>query len=129
MKTSIIKGRKIFLVDAIGAIVSVLSLLIPYTFEEWFGMPKSAVRMFIFIAIICSIYSTTIFLAKVKNWKPNLTLIALFNMSYCMFTVYHVFKNMNTITALGLVYFIGEILIILTLSIIELRLSRTTTNH
>ncbi|MFN3299573.1 MAG: hypothetical protein ACK41Z_05200 [Sediminibacterium sp.] len=129
MNISILKGQKIFLVDAIGAIISVLSLLIPYAFEALFGMPRSTVRIFISIAIVCSIYSTTIYLTKIENWKPYLTIIALFNISYCIFTGYHIFKNLNTITLLGHLYFIAEILIILTLSIIELRLSRTTTNR
>ena len=129
MNTSILKGQKIFLVDAIGAIISVLSLLIPYSFEELFGMPKSAVSIFISIAIVCSIYSATIYLTKIENWKPYLTIIALFNISYCIFTVYHIFKNLNTITLYGHLYFVAEILIILTLSIFEFKLSRTTTNH
>ena len=128
MNTSVLKGQKIFLVDAIGAMISVFSLLIPYSFEKLFGMPKSAVSIFISIAIVCSIYSTTIYLTKTKNWKLYLTIIALFNISYCIFTVYHIFKNFNTITLYGYLYFVAEILIILTLSIYELRLSRTTTN-
>jgi hypothetical protein len=129
MNTSILKGQKIVLVDAIGAIVSVLSLLIPYSFEEFFGMPKGVVSIFISIAIVCTVYSTTIYLTKKENWKPYLTIIALVNISYCVFTVYQIFKNLNTITIYGHLYFFSEILIILTLSIFELQLSRTTTNH
>lgn len=128
MDTSVFKGRKIFLVDAIGAIVSVLSLLIPYSFEEVFGMPKSVITIFISIAIVYSIYSTTIYLTKTENWKPYLTIIALLNISYCIFTGYHIFKNLNKLTLYGHLYFIGEILIILTLAFFELRISRTTKN-
>lgn len=126
MNTSLLKGQKIFLVDAIGAFASILSLLIPYSFEEFFGMPKSTVTIFICIAVVCSIYSTTVYLTKKENWKPYLTIIALFNISYCIFTAYHVFKNLNTITLYGHLYFVGEILIILTLSVFELRLSKAT---
>ena len=129
MNTSLLKGQKIFLVDAIGAFISILSLLIPYSFEEFFGMPKSAVSVFIFIAFACSIYSTTVYLTKKENWKPYLTIIALCNISYCIFTAYHIFKNLNTITLYGHIYFVGEILIILTLAIVELRLSKTATSH
>lgn len=129
MNITILNGQKIFLVDAIGAIISVLSLLIPYSFEEFFGMPKEILRIFILIAIIFSIYSTTIYLTKKENWKPYLTIIALLNISYCVFTVYHVFENLNTITLYGHLYFVGEILIILALSIFELRLSRTKTDR
>lgn len=129
MNISILKGQKIFLVDAIGAIISALSLLIPYSFEDFFGMPKSEVRIFIAIALLYSIYSTTIYLIKKENWKPFLTIIVLLNISYCILTVYQIFKNLNTITLYGHLYFVSEILIILTLSIFELRLSSITANN
>jgi hypothetical protein len=125
LSTSYLKGKKIFLVDAIGAIISALSLCIPYSFEEFFGMPKSVVSIFIILAIIFFIYSTVMYFIKTEKWKTYLTMIALFNMSYCAFTIYQIFKNSNTITLYGYLYFVPEILIILTLSIIELRLSRT----
>jgi hypothetical protein len=126
MNASILKGRKIFLIDAIGAFVSTTSLLVPYLFEELFGMPKSALSIFISIAIVFSIYSTTIYFTNPANWKFYLTIIALLNISYCIFTAYHIFKNLNVITLYGHLYFFAEILIILTLSIFELKLSRTT---
>lgn len=129
MNTSILKDRKIFLVDAIGAIVSAISLLVPYLFEELFGMPKSTLRIFITIAIAYSIYSTTVYIINTENWKFYLTIIGLLNISYCVFTVYHILKNLNTITLYGNLYFVAEIVIILALSFFELQLSRTKTNR
>jgi hypothetical protein len=129
MNTSILNERKIFLIDAIGASVSAISLLVPYLFEELFGMPKSTVSIFISIAIAYSIYSTTIYLINTVNWKFYLTIIALLNISYCLFTGYHILKNLNAITLYGHLYFVGEILVILVLAIFELRSSRTTTNR
>ncbi|MCC7466219.1 MAG: hypothetical protein IT261_08125 [Saprospiraceae bacterium] len=120
-----LNDRKIVLVDAIGAIVSAISLLIPYLFEEVFGMPKSTVTMFMAIAIAYSVYSSTVYFSNTEKWKFYLTIIALLNIGYCLFTGYHIFKNLNTITIFGHVYFSVEILIILTLSVFELRLSRT----
>lgn len=125
MNISIFKGRNIFLVDAIGAVVSALSLLIPFSFVELFGMPKSIVSIFISIAIVYSIYSTIVYLTNPSKWKMYLIIIAILNISYCLFTVYHIFNNLNTITLLGYLYFAGEILIVLTLSIFELKLGRT----
>jgi hypothetical protein len=129
MNVSILKERKIFLVDAIGGLVSAVSLLVPYLFEDFFGMPQSAVIVFISIAVAYSIYSTTVYLTNTPNWKFYLAIIALLNIGYCMFTVYHLFKNLDTITIYGYVYFITEVLIILTLSFFELKLSRTTANR
>ncbi|MFN5308217.1 MAG: hypothetical protein ACK5C0_02030 [Candidatus Kapaibacterium sp.] len=123
MNISLIKGRTIFLVDAIGAFVSAISLLVPYLFKEVFGMPQSILTIFITIAIAYSLYSITVYLSNTPKWKSYLLIIALLNIGYCLFTMYHVFNNMNTITLYGYLYFVGEILIILTLSGFELRLS------
>lgn len=129
MNISILKGRNIFLVDAIGAVVSLLSLLIPYTFDELFGMPKSVVSTFISIAIVYSIYSTTVYLTNPSKWKMYLIIIAILNISYCLFTIYHIFNNLITITLLGHLYFAVEILIIFTLSLFELKIGRAKTSQ
>lgn len=123
MNISLIKGRTIFLVDAIGAFVSAISLLVPYLFKEVFGMPQSILTIFITIAIAYSLYSITVYLSNTPKWKSYLLIIALLNIGYCLFTMYHVFNNMNTITLYGYLYFVSEILIILILSGFELRLS------
>lgn len=128
MIRELLKGRKIFLADAIGALISVLSLMIPYSFETAFGMPENTVITFIFMAAGCAIYSTVIHLSPIKKWKPYLMIIALINCSYCLFTAYHIFNNQDTLTLLGYCYFIVEIGIILSISLIELKLSRTPTN-
>lgn len=125
MTTSILKGRKLFLIDAIGAVTSALSLLIPYAYEEVFGMPKSALSLFISIAIVYVIYSSVIYLTNTTNWKFYLVILGLLNISYCLFTGYHILKNMHTITLYGYLYFGVEILIVFTLSIYELKSGRT----
>jgi hypothetical protein len=124
MNISVLKGQKILLIDAAGATVSAISLLIPYSFEALFGMPQSVVRIFISIAIICAIYSATVYFTGIKNWRPYLTIIALINIGYCIFTAYHVVRNLDTITVYGHLYFAAEILIILALSFFELRAGR-----
>jgi hypothetical protein len=40
-----LKGRKILILDAIGAFFSMLCLVGLYTFDEQFGMPKSILRV------------------------------------------------------------------------------------
>ncbi len=129
MNNSISKSKKILLVDAVGAVISALSLIIPYSFVDFFGMPQNAVSIFIYISIIYSIYSTTIYFAKIENWSPYLTIICLMNIGYCIFIGYNIFKNLNSITLYGYLYFVNEILIILTLAIVEFKISRRTTNR
>lgn len=69
MNTSIFKSRKIFLIDAAGAMLSAASLLIPYHFDTIFGMPKSAVMSFIVIALFYLVYSFTIYRNNIANYK------------------------------------------------------------
>lgn len=121
--------QKIFLIDAIGALFSVLFLLILYKFEKTLGMPKSVLITFICIALIFTIYSTIIHLLKPSNWKLYLTIIAILNIAYCLFTIYSISKNTDTITQFGYIYFIAEIIIILILATYELKLTRKTTNR
>jgi hypothetical protein len=122
-----LKEKRIFLIDALGAVFSVLCLLILYSFEELFGMPKSVLRIFIAVAILFSAYSLTCYFVNPKFWRPYLAIIAILNISYCLFTMYQLAEHVNTITFLGYVYFSAELLIVLILSFYELKLSRKIT--
>ena len=124
-----LKGRKIFFIDAIGAIISILFLLYLYSFEKLFGIPKSILIIFICVAIIFSIYSITVYFFNLLNWKFYLTIIAVLNIIFCLFIIYNIFKNLNTITLIGHIYLTAEIFIILILSTYELKLTRKTTNE
>ena len=105
-------GQKIFLLDAIGAFVSIVFLILVYSFNDFFGMPKSVTKTFICIATAFFIYSTTVFLIKPVKWQFYLKIIASLNICYCLFTIYHVIQNLDILTLYGLTYFIAEILVI-----------------
>jgi hypothetical protein len=122
MISSILSGRKLILVDAIGAMVSAILLLIPYSFEEVFGMPKGSVSIFISLAAVYCIYSTTVFFIASNNWKIYLLILASLNIGYCMFTMYCIFNYWASITVFGAIYFGVEVLIIMTLAFLELKL-------
>lgn len=128
MKMENFRRKNIFLIDAVGATVSILCLYFLYSFEELFGMPQRVSSIFICIAIVLSIYSFTCYFINMRNWRLYLVIIAILNISYCLFTIFQIFQNSNSITLLGYIYFIVELLIILTLAIYELKLTRKTTN-
>ncbi len=119
------KGRQIFLLDAIGAVFSILCLFVVYNFEALFGMPKSILIIFISIALIFSAYSFTCYFVNPINEKLYLTIIAFLNIGYCLFTVYQIMIHSNRLTTLGYLYFIAEILIIVLLSFYELKFAKT----
>lgn len=126
-KISKFNNPKIFLIDALGAFLSIISLFFVYFFEDFFGMPKNTITVFICIATILFFYSTLIFLIKPKKWPIFLMLIASFNLCYCRFTIFHVIRFFEKLTIYGKLYFISEILIIISLSIFEFKLSNNST--
>lgn len=124
-----VSGQKIFLLDAVGAFVSIIFLSFLYSFDEFFGMPKSVIKIFLGIATAFFLYSTTTYLIKPINWRFYLRIIATLNISYCIVTFYHVLQNLDTLTLYGHTYFIVEILVIMILSTYELKNARKTTNR
>ncbi len=121
-----ISGHKIFLLDAGGAFASIIFLSFLYFFNDFFGMPKSVIKMFIGISTAYFVYSTTTYFIKPINWHFYLKIIATLNISYCLFTFYHLLQNLDNLTLYGYYYFIAEILVILILSTYELKNARKT---
>lgn len=121
-----ISGQRIFLLDALGAFVSIIFLSFLYSFDDFFGMPKSVIRIFLGIATGFFVYSTTAYIIKPTKWQFYLKIIASLNISYCLFTFYHILQNLDTLTLYGHTYFSAEILVILILSTYELKNARKT---
>src|SRR5687768_10005669 len=117
--------QRIFLIDGFGALLSTLLLVIVSFYEEVFGMPSAVIRQFIFIPSVFIIYSFSIYFLNPVKWKLFLRLIATANLLYCLLTLGLVIRFSSQLTPLGLAYFIGEIFIIVILSIFEFRISRT----
>jgi len=124
-----ISGHKIFLLDAGGAFASIIFLSFLYFFNDFFGMPKSVIKMFIGISTAYFVYSTITYFIKPINWYFYLKIIAALNISYCLFTFYHLLQHLDTLTLYGHSYFIVEILVILILSTYELKNARKTMNR
>ena len=113
--------HNIFLVDAIGAFISIILLCVIYLFDDFFGMPRNVMLVFIGIAFFLFIYSATIYWLKPLNWQVYLKIVAFLNASYCLFTAFQIIRNIDTLTLYGYIYFIAEILVIFTISIYEFK--------
>lgn len=113
------KSKVIFLIDAIGAIVSILFLGLLYLFEAHFGMPKNILLYFIGIAFVLFLFSSIIYKTNPINWRFYLKSLSILNVSYCLFTIFHVFHHLSLLTIYGCIYFITEVLIIIALSTYE----------
>ena len=116
------KQKTLLLIDSVGAILTaffLFSVLRP--FNEHFGMPKIVLIDLSIIAFCFFIYSITCFLFLKGDLKLFIRLIGISNLLYCALTIGLLYKYHTFLTNLGMIYFLIEVLIICTLSYIELR--------
>ena len=112
--------KQVILIDGIGALVTALLLsLVLAQFEAVFGMPKQTLSILAAIACCFAIYSWFGYFFVDLNWRPYLKGIALANILYCLTTLVLVIYLYQSLTWLGVAYFLGEMGIILTLVYVE----------
>jgi len=114
------KPRNIFLMDGIGAFLSfILLLLLIARFENIFGLPKHIALALSYPIILFMVYSISCYLINIKKWKPFLLVITVANFLYCCTTAVIMINYFHLLSPWGIAYFMGEIIIILFLIIIE----------
>ena len=115
-------AKVVFLIDAIGALLSALFIFIILNyFENQIGLPAKTLFFLIIIAIVLSIFSFCCYLFQNNNLKQNLKVISRANILYCILTIFTLFAYRQVITKLGLLYFIFEIFIIFLIVKVELK--------
>ncbi len=120
------KIKQIFLVDAIGALLSCVLLgFILVTLERYVGMPVKTLQYLAIIAFSFSLFSIGNHFYPGIRSKRNLKVIAVLNLLYCLLTLALVLKNFELLKPLGLVYFLGEIVLIVFLARLELRVANS----
>jgi len=116
------KPKTLFLMDSIGAFLTALILFaVLRNFNHYFGMPKTILTLLLAIAVCLCMYSAACFLLLKEKWPLYIRIISFANLLYCVLTVILLFIYYEQLTALGLIYFLGETAIILLLVYIELR--------
>ena len=117
-----LKPKCIFLIDGLGAILTVailFSVLRP--FNEYIGMPQTTLTYLSLIGVFFFLYSITCFLLLKNNWQPFLRAISIANLPYCCLTIGVVIYHYQSITILGITYFLAEIIVVCGLVFIEQR--------
>jgi len=114
--------KKLFLIDGLGALLTaaLLAFLLA-NLESFFGMPQRILYPLAVVALAFAIYSFSCFSFLKKNWGRFLIVIALANLTYCAVTLYFIISLFEQLTIWGILYFIGEILIVVSLAVVELR--------
>ena len=118
--------HQLFLIDSIGAILSVVAALTVAQFEPLFGIPAPLLYKLVILGSCFSFYSFLCFFIKVKKRRFYMKLLAAFNLLYCCLTAGLIVYLFQSLTILGLLFFISEIIIIAVLAYIELK---TAANH
>ncbi len=117
-----INPKQLFLMDGLGALLSAFMLgFVLVKFESIFGMPALVLYWLAGLAGIFAIYSFSCFIGFGKNWRIYLKAIALVNLTYCGLTLSLVIYLYQLLTIWGFIYFMLEIIIVVTLSVIELK--------
>jgi hypothetical protein len=114
--------KRIFLIDGLGAFLTAFFLIIIITgFENDFGMPRVLLNYLLLVACMYAVYSFCCYFFVRINWRLYLKAIAIANMAYCGFTIALVIYCRQSLTILGLVYFLLEIIVMACLTLIELK--------
>jgi cation transport ATPase len=117
--------NKLFLIDGIGAIITALLLSqVLARYESVFGMPASLLYILAGVAACFAVYSLTCYWRIKEGGAPFLTGIAVANTLYCIATLGIVAYRFDTLTWLGVAYFIGEVLVVMALVSVELGAAR-----
>ena len=130
MKENIVKfiekPKNIFLLDGFGALVTAaLLFLVLRTFNHYFGLSKTIFEYLSLLALLFSIYSIACFFLIINIWKPYLKIICVANIVYCILTFGMMLYYYKSISVLCVVYFLGEIIIITGIIVLEIKTIRT----
>ncbi len=117
-----ISARNVFRLDGLGAMMSLLFHLIIAFNESIFGMPRDAVLFLAVFPIFLMPFSLYHYFRFPQSWKPSLRTIIIGNLFFCISSIAVVAYYFSSLTTFGLVYFIGEIVVVLMLvALVELR--------
>jgi hypothetical protein len=114
--------KGLFQIDSLGALLTAFLLVaVLARFEDYFGMPRIVLYFLSLVACIYSIYSICCYFFIVDNWRPYLKVIVIANLIYCCLTIGLVFYFYHSLTVLGLIYILLELIIVSGLILMELK--------
>lgn len=120
-----LNSKNIFLLDGLGALVSasIMGLIIAQQ-VSFFGLPTNAAYFLAAFPCFFFIFSIYTHLNLPKDWISNLKMISIANLLYCFISIGVVFYHFETLTNIGIVYFVLEIIVVLMVVVLELRVAK-----
>ncbi len=112
--------RKIFLIDGIGAVITLLMLtLVLVQYKDLVGMPVNILYVLGAIAGCFAVYSFSCYMSPQRHLPTLLLGIATANALYCLSTFVLVIYLWQKLSWLGIAYFLGEIALLIGLVWVE----------
>ena len=122
LQALITNPKKLFLIDGIGAFVSAFFLgVVLVSLQKYIGLPKNILYVLAIIPVFFAVYSFSCYFFLKKNQSRFLKDIAIANLLYCCTTISLLIYFYQSLTILGLVYFILELLIVVAIIRLELK--------
>jgi len=116
--------KLVFLIDGLGAVLTAFLLrFLLYNYESTFGMPKTVLFYLILLPVLYAIYSFTCYFLPLDYFKSKLKIIAGLNLVYCVLSLCLMGIYFTELTALGVTYFVVEIIIILVVVWVEINVA------
>lgn len=113
-----------FLIDCVGAVVSATMLgVVLASFSHLIGMPANALYILSSIAFVFATYSFLGHRGVFAKQNKALKAISIANLLYCALTICLMVYFQESITWLGVAYFVGEKAIVVPLAVLEWRIS------
>ncbi len=114
------RPRKIFAIDAIGAIVSALSLyVVILPLNSYFGVSLKIVWILGGASLAFFLFSMFCALTSGKQVVTKLRIVITANLLYGVLTAFLILWNHSSITGLGIAYFVAEYSVIFALVMLE----------
>lgn len=114
--------RKLFLIDGLGAILSAFLLgVVLVEFEEYFGIPRPTLYILALLPCLFAGYDFFCYQKKNENVDSFLKGISFLNIGYCLLSIVLASYHYERVTYLGWGYILIEVLIVMTLAMIELK--------
>ncbi len=134
------KPKTIFLINGSGALITSFSLFgIGFLMQQYFGMPKSVLYILSIVVMFYAIYSLSCYFflfkriekhidkseQKIINWQIFLKIIIIANSLYCVIMFFLLILHYKNLTILGIIYFIIEMIVIISLVVFEIKILKS----
>lgn len=116
--------RKLFLLDGLGALLSIFLLgIVLVQLETFFGVPRSTLYFLAFLPCLFALYDLYCHQKVKENLGFHLKVIASLNILYCFISIGLACFHYQQLTLLAWAYFIIEIILVLTIAALEIRVA------